>query len=108
MNAYRLTQAVLRETSPLRQVWPEGLVQVRVYHGRKLFDAETGKMVENGVLYSLELTGLHGSLLEQLAVVMSSRWGWRYDQGLLLLQVDGELPIGDEHFAGTVFNGSEL
>lgn len=108
MNEYRKIQTVLRNDSVLRQVWPEGMVAVRAYHGRKVFDLDEGRMVENGVIYSLDLSGLHASVLEQLAVLMSSRWGWAYPQALELLVADREFPIDEEHFAGTIFNGSEL
>lgn len=108
-KAYRSAQGVLTPTSPLREVWPDGLVPLRVYHGRKVFDGKTGKIVESGTVYELELAAVHHSIREQLALLMSRSWGWDFRQALMLLTADGELPIDEaEHLAGTIFKGTEL
>lgn len=106
---YRSAQGVLFAHSPLREVWPEGLVPLRVYAGRKVFDAASGRIVESGTVYELDLADVHHSIREQLALLMSRCWGWDFRQALVLLEADGELPINEaEHLAGTIFKGSEL
>lgn len=100
---------VLSPSSPLRQVWPEGLAPLRVYAGRKVFDMQKGRMIESGTVYALDVASVHPSIREQLALLMASRWGWDFRQALILLEADGELPIDEaEHLAGTIFKGNEL
>lgn len=102
-------QGVLTTTSPLREVWPDGLVPLRVYRGRKVFDLAKGRTIESGTVHALEVAAVHHSIREQLALLMSRAWGWDFRQALLLLEADGELPINEaEHLAGTIFKGSEL
>lgn len=110
MNAEsRIAHGVLTQTSPLREVWPEGLVPLRVYRGRKVFDVKSGRIVESGTVYELDVRAVHHSIREQLALLMSRAWGWDFRQALLLLEADGEFPINEaEHLAGTIFKGSEL
>lgn len=106
---YVSAQGALLHTSPLREVWPDGLVPLRVYRGRKVFDPKSGRIVESGTVYELDLAGVHHSIREQLALLMSRAWGWDFRQALLLIEADGELPINEaEHLAGTIFKGSEL
>lgn len=107
--AYLAAQGVLTPASPLREVWPDGLVPLRVYRGRKVFDAKSGRIVESGTVCELDLAGVHPSIREQLALLMSRCWGWDFRQALILLEADGELPIDEaEHLAGTIFKGNEL
>lgn len=106
---YVSAQGALLQTSPLREVWPDGLVPLRVYRGRKVFDSKSGRIVEAGTVYELDLAGVHPSIREQLALLMSRCWGWDFRQALILLEADGELPIDEaEHLAGTIFKGNEL
>ena len=105
---YTAAQGSLTPDSALRQVWPDGLVPLRVYRGRKVFDLAKGRIVESGTVYALDVAVVHHSIREQLALAMAQHWGWAFRQALLLLESDGELPIGDEHLAGTIFKGSEL
>lgn len=106
---YVFAQGALLHTSPLREVWPDGLVPLRVYRGRKTFDANSGRIVESGTVYELDLADVHHSIREQLALLMSRCWGWDFRQALILLEADGELPINEaEHLAGTIFKGNAL
>lgn len=106
---YTTAQGSLTPHSALRQVWPDGLVPLRVYHGRKVFDLAKGRNVENGTVYALDVAAVHHSILEQLALAMAQHWGWDFRQARTLLEADGELPINEaEHLAGTIFKGSEL
>lgn len=82
---------------------------LRVYAGRKVFDLAKGTTIESGTVYAIDVASVHASIREQLALLMSSRWGWDFRQALMLLAADGELPINEaEHLAGTIFKGSEL
>ena len=105
---YVSAQGVLAPDSPLLEVWPDGLVELRVYRGRKVFDVASGRIIESGTVYELELATVHPAIREQLALLMCRCWGWAFRQALMLLEADGEFPIGEEHLAGTVFKGSEL